>query len=256
MSQTNFQSSMHEVLKIAVASRTAEIAHYVSIETGNIVQAGPFKGMILPEAHSWGTGDISAKLLGTYECELHPAIEKAIARGPEVVFNVGAAEGYYAVGLAMRLRKAKIVAIDTDLKSHDIIHSAASDNGCTSNLCIEFFLGPSTFYEWKGAILKHSLFVMDVEGAELDIIDDSMVKTLVHTDLIVECHEFKTPGATLALSLRLAATHDLEIITEGPRNPHAIPILQKLCSLDKSLATGENRPCTMNWLVAWAKDRA
>src|SRR5262245_457133 len=76
------------------------------------VQSGPFIGMeILPDV-SWNDGDISSKILGTYEQELHPIIEHEIKRlrrmdKPKIV-NVGTAEGYYAVGMAMQVPKAVV----------------------------------------------------------------------------------------------------------------------------------------------------
>jgi hypothetical protein len=38
------------------------------------------------------------KIIGSYECELHPAIEEIIVNNYAEVWDVGCAEGYYAVG--------------------------------------------------------------------------------------------------------------------------------------------------------------
>jgi hypothetical protein len=59
--------------------------------------------------------------LGTLEKELHWAIEKAISRSPTTVLNIGCAEGYYAVGFALRLPHAKVVAAEADPKSRRAI---------------------------------------------------------------------------------------------------------------------------------------
>jgi predicted O-methyltransferase YrrM len=42
-------------------------------------------------------------MLGTYEIELHDIVAEIVAKRPDVIFNIGAAEGYYAVGLAQSL---------------------------------------------------------------------------------------------------------------------------------------------------------
>lgn len=47
-------------------------------------------------------------LVGSYESELHLQIEQLILERPQVVIDVGCAEGYYAVGLAQRLPDATI----------------------------------------------------------------------------------------------------------------------------------------------------
>src|SRR5215831_3414954 len=62
--------------------------------TDDTITAGPFKGARLPV--SWR--DRGSKLLGFYEQELHPFIEAVIEWKPDVVVNVGCAEGYYAIG--------------------------------------------------------------------------------------------------------------------------------------------------------------
>jgi hypothetical protein len=58
--------------------------------------------------------DASAKFLGTYEQELHGVIEKAMESHPKFVLNIGCAEGFYAVGLAIRLNDAQVFAADSD----------------------------------------------------------------------------------------------------------------------------------------------
>src|SRR5262245_6935019 len=57
------------------------------------------------------------KFLGTYEKEIVPFIEDAIALNPVNVVNVGASDGYYAVALARRLPLATVFAADADAKS-------------------------------------------------------------------------------------------------------------------------------------------
>lgn len=53
------------------------------------------------------------KLLGSYECELHEIIESALRSNHHRVIDVGSAEGYYAVGFALK-RGCHVVAFDTD----------------------------------------------------------------------------------------------------------------------------------------------
>lgn len=62
------------------------------------VASGPFKGTLCRFTES-GDGVIS-KLAGVYEKELFPAFEKVIRLSPEVIVDIGAAEGFYVAGLA------------------------------------------------------------------------------------------------------------------------------------------------------------
>src|SRR3954451_18937011 len=63
------------------------------------VAHGPFAGMEYLPGLEASSGDLVAKLLGTYERELHPVIEGWIAQPPAHMIDIGSAEGYYAVGL-------------------------------------------------------------------------------------------------------------------------------------------------------------
>ncbi len=65
---------------------------------GPTIAAGPFAGMRYLDASSGSV--LGAKLLGCYEAELHGVVREVCAMQPDVVVDVGAAEGYYAAGFA------------------------------------------------------------------------------------------------------------------------------------------------------------
>ena len=48
------------------------------------------------------------KLIGSYECELHALVEQLCRIQYSQVVDVGCAEGYYAVGFAMRMPGSKV----------------------------------------------------------------------------------------------------------------------------------------------------
>src|SRR5690348_4767685 len=60
-------------------------------EHGLTVLHGPLAGLQLQEEMVGVSGDLVAKLLGTYERELTPAFEEWIAARPQVVVDVGSA---------------------------------------------------------------------------------------------------------------------------------------------------------------------
>src|SRR5438876_11547620 len=63
------------------------------------VSNGSFRGMAyVPEAVG---SSLLPKLIGSYEQEITPAIEEMVAKRPPRIIDIGAAEGYYAVGLAL-----------------------------------------------------------------------------------------------------------------------------------------------------------
>ena len=81
-------------------------------EIGNRVISGPFKGMTLsPMTYEEHIGPF---LLGTYEMELQPWLERVFTQSFEQIIDVGAKFGYYAVGLAQQFPQTPVVAFDTD----------------------------------------------------------------------------------------------------------------------------------------------
>ncbi len=86
--------------------------HLAQSRTADRVRAGPFAGMRYVDT-SVGSCFIP-KLLGTYERELASKVEWICRQQPELVVDIGAAEGYYAIGLAMRIPAARVVAFELD----------------------------------------------------------------------------------------------------------------------------------------------
>src|SRR5215475_10211632 len=94
---------------------------------GDTVVAGPFATMTIPERAPWDDGNSGAKLLGSYEHELHDTIAQTEWREPKVVVNVGCAEGYYAVGFAKKWN-IPVYAWDTDQAALDLCADYAKRN--------------------------------------------------------------------------------------------------------------------------------
>lgn len=240
------------LLEAASARRRAITAELYRLARGRCL-GGPFVGMELLDEASWGDGDIAPKLLGCYEAELHGAIERAIARRPGLVVNVGCAEGYYAVGLARRLPAARIEAFDTDPKARLLCEHAAARNGIAERLVVNGHCSRETLAA-RLRTASRALVLLDCEGGERTLLDPQSIGAFRHCDLIIECHDFLDPTITQQLCDLLADTHHLEKIREGPRDPAGFPMLQRLGSLDRWLLVCEFRPQVMAWLVAWSKE--
>jgi len=90
---------------------------------GLSVSGGPFAGLTYPDRAALS---LAPKLLGLYERELHPAIEAAIHAEPEVIVNVGAADGYYAVGLKRRCPDATVIAFEADARQRELCRRVAA----------------------------------------------------------------------------------------------------------------------------------
>lgn len=251
MSGPNYQGAMIQVMHVAAKQRIADIAAQLASLTEWRVQSGPFAGMILPDAASWGDGDLAPKLLGCYEAELHPVIEKAVARAPDVVINVGCAEGYYAVGLARLLPNAKIYAFDIDEAAQRCCEQAAARNGVAERIVVGGFCEPDRLVE-LARTAGRVFILLDCEGGERQLVNPSSAPQLAHCDLLVECHDFLDRSITPGLTSLLGAHHEIAQIREGARDPAQHPMLSVLGSLERWLLVCEWRPEVMHWLSCWS----
>lgn len=222
------------------------LARAIFERTGGRVVAGPFAGMRFVAESSWG--DLAAKLLGCYEEELHPAIERGLGRGWDRIINVGCGEGYYAVGFALRQPAAPVLAYDVDPRAQRLTAELARRNGVADRVEV----GGVASREVLGRALKgatHPFLLIDCEGAEIELLDPGHLPALRHADLIIECHDFLDRSITDRLRARFATTHTCEQVREQSRDPRAIALLAEMGCLDAALLLCEFRPERMHWLV-------
>lgn len=228
--------------------RRRELAEFIGRETGMVVQSGPFSGMRLSRAASWGDGDLSPKLLGTYESELHDWIEDAAAAPYDMVVNIGCAEGFYAVGLSRRMPDAIVHAFDLDEAAQAACARNAAENGVDSRIKVEGRCDHARLESLLSTARK-ALVVIDCEGCERELLNPQLVPGLRSADILVECHDFLGRGMTEELKRRFAATHTIQTVHEGARDPNRFEILRRFNSLDRWLAVSEGRRETMHWLL-------
>jgi hypothetical protein len=219
---------------------------------GLAVQAGPFAGMrYLPFA---GGSGLLPKIAGTYESELHEAVAASIARAPARLINIGSAEGYYAVGFALRLPRLEVHAFDIDVLARHRLRRLARRNGVLHRvrqrqLC--------TLEGLQGLIAARTLIVCDCEGCEGVILDPERAPRLRTADLIVELHVEQDPRITETILARFAATHDADRIAMTPRDPASsdpqlAALLSRLAPEDRGMALHERNERN-EWL--WLRSR-
>jgi hypothetical protein len=216
---------------------------------GNKVVRGPFAGMIVPERSIWGDGNASTKLLGVYEHELQPAIEHALWRQPDVVINVGCAEGYYAIGFA-RMGK-RVFGFDVSAEARLQCEDFAEQN----DVHVELRDGAYEPEELQLIeVTGKRLYVIDVEGSEDRLIDLKRCSALSSADLIIECHDFLKPGVSYRVANRLSETHNVELIR--PRLPDLRFLDSRIPSVMSVLMAVEKRPLPCYWLACWANKQS
>lgn len=215
---------------------------------GRQVLAGPFRGMRYGDDVA-GSAYL-AKLVGSYEEELAGIVEEIIQRKFDVVIDIGAAEGYYAVGLALRLPGALVYAFDKDLEAQMFCRSLADLNGVSSRVDVRGVCDHRTLDELSG---PNSIIICDCEGFEGELLNPTSVHNLLYSDILVELHEFNAPGIGAEILSRFVNTHDAVLVDTCDRDPRNYPVLECVDVKDRPWAIREGRPTAMQW--AYLKSR-
>lgn len=220
------------------------------------VVAGPFKGMRYPQlkAHC---SSLYPKLLGTYEDELHAALERLMSNRYDTVIDIGCAEGYYAVGMALRLAETEVFAYDTSAAARSLCTSMSRANGTDERVHIRDFCSPEILAIHCSK--SRSLVVCDCEGYERELFDDRFRAAYGRCDFIIEIHDFIDSQIGTRISEILRPSHQLS----------RIAALSDACKMENSWQTKglpdaslrsilsylrEGRPEGMYWLVAEANE--
>jgi len=214
---------------------------------GPVVRRGPFVGLVFPE----GTHHrhLAPKLIGAYECELHPFWEHITSKNYRQIIDVGAAEGYYAVGLAQKFPDLTVHAFDTDPWAREMTGTMARANR-VDNLSIHRACTPT----WLRRHLQaHAFILSDCEGYEDQLFVPDTLPVLNTCDLLIELHEEPAPGVTDRLTARLEPTHRVRLIDVSERSPQDYPELKDLPNHKEGLGVREYRPDSQQWLYAEAR---
>ena len=191
------------------------------------------------------------KMLGIYERELTPKVEAICAQKPGLIVDVGAAEGYYAVGLAMRNPQAQVIAFEMEERGRLLLAEMARLNEVASRVEVR---GKCEPHDLQAALagVGHPVVVCDVEGYEERLLDPVAVPELRGASILVELHDFIVPDIAQKLETRFAPTHDVQLILEEPRSPADFPwctlVTRLLPRFFLQRAVSELRPCLMSWL--------
>ncbi|MBU4348149.1 hypothetical protein KJ671_01415 [Patescibacteria group bacterium] len=204
------------------------VVGFIRKKTSNVVASGPFSGM---KYVSSSTGSrLLPKILGTYELELHPMVEEICKRSFDVIVDVGAAEGYYAVGMALRNPKAKVIAFETEISGQNLIKKMADINGVTNRVFARGFCD-SKLLSSSIPDDKKCLIIMDIEGGEASLLDNCISPKLNSCHILVEIHECVVSGVGDIIINRFKNTHNIIEIKERARVlkdfPLSIPILYR-----------------------------
>src|SRR5467141_3956003 len=201
---------------------TGYLENLVRARTNGRIPCGPFAGMRYVGNAAGNAHTHIPKLLGIYERELNPYIEQACALNFPLIVDIGAAEGYYAVGMALRNPQARVIAFEMQATERSELAEAARLNAVTDRLEIRGKCEPEDL-ERVLADAPRPFVICDAEGYEAMLIDPGAVPSLRHASILVELHEFVENGISEKIRERFMTTHKITHIWQQERTPADFP---------------------------------
>lgn len=213
-----------------------------------IVLNGPFKGLKYNSLEAYYSA-LYPKLLGCYESELHQVIEDCCKNKYSEIIDVGCAEGYYAIGLSIRFREAKVFAYDTNKKARELCTIMAHINQVSERIVINSYLSPNDLEHFQFS--QKGLIICDCEGYEKDLFNKNNIANLIQCDLIIEIHDFVDITISNYLFNLFKNTHSIQRIKSlddlDKIRKYNMNETDQLDFQTKKILISEGRPSIMEW---------
>jgi hypothetical protein len=233
--------------------RPVELATARYIRTaGGRIQDGLFRGMKYgSEAHC---SQLAPKLAGSYEREIIPALQRMLAARPDVFIDIGAAEGYYAVGAAFARWAPRIVAFEVEPTARAALSALMALNQLAPDRIELRGICTAEDFNRLLADCARPAVLMDIEGYELFLLDPLRVQHLDRCHLLLEHHDFVIAGLRDEICRRMEPTHELTFIEQSPRTAAELvttdPLLRLVPAGIRRRVLSEQRPFSRHgWIL-------
>ena len=253
---SNLQRQREE-RKILHRQRVHQSLEFLHQRENLVVLTGPFEGMKYIDTSNCSS--LLPKIIGTYEQPLIPYINQVILNKYNYIYDVGCAEGYYAVGFQLSSPGSKVIAYDNNPEALNNCSKLAFLNSVDQAISLESLFDSNFLIKEQNKSLapgksKHLIF-MDVEGSEITLLNPILNPDVLLCDLIVELHDCFIPGITQRVLSYFEDTHAIQVVYDYPWRK--IPDLNGDLTLDDEMlefSMNEFRPKGMSWLVAIKRD--
>ena len=231
------------MLRYLAKWRSELLANAVIQHTGDVVQAGPFKGMQYPlRAHK---GARAPRLLGTCDACLWPIFAGIRAANYTLAIDIGTADGYYAVGLARTMAGLRVLARDEDVVARALCTRLAEVNGVSEQVEVG---GQWTQADFAICKTARSVILCQVRDAQADLLDPTRAPGLRSADLLVKVQDNDRSGLAGLLTRRFARTHDISRHDREIADDALPAWAEAFSDLDRMLMLWEWRSKPTSWL--------
>lgn len=209
---------------------------------------GPFAGMRYPVLQSFGSS-FPPKIIGSYERELHHLIEKFCRENYTEIIDIGCAEGYYAIGLAMRIKTAKVYAFDSNSEAIESCKLMAEINNVSDRIVLGTYCDEQVLSSLRFA--KKALIISDCEGFEKKLFTRKIASILADHDLLIEIHDFIDNEISTTIRANFHQTHTISSIRsisdDDKVNSYHYDEINGFNEVGKRRLLAERRSTIMEW---------
>ncbi len=215
-----------------------------------VVKYGPFTGLHLDRETWWGKLDLGSQCLGLYEKEILNLIEATEAGQYRTFIDIGAADGYYAIGMLVSGKVGRTICFEQTEKGRSVIAENWKKNRSVGELTILGEANASSFATLNPADLENALVLVDIEGFEFELLTDEVLSLLKSSTVVIEIHHWMDNFLDKYTTfLRHADRYfDVEVIERVERETSNLPELRDFTDDNRLLLTSERRPGVMRFL--------
>jgi hypothetical protein len=242
----NVKSILRSVLPKTLHPSNLARARIIHASHGKVI-AGPFAG----QTYITAAEDFiePGMLMGVYEKELHQTIESLLQDPPELFINIGASQGYYAVGFALRAPNSRHIAFEF----YEPRLSQLKRTMAANSTAIELW-GKCTKESLQTALEQsaNAFVLVDVEGYERELLDPAHIPLLYQARMVIETHEQLANGVTDEIFDRFKRSHSIYVLEPSKRTANDLPFL--ICDRWTVGQLDEGRSSSQKWLVMHPKN--
>tara|TARA_A100001011_G_scaffold8987_1_gene10164 strand:+ start:98 stop:946 length:849 start_codon:yes stop_codon:yes gene_type:complete len=235
-------------------------SNFVANEYDYKIQSGHFKGIYLK--NNLNIEILSNKLENLYETEvINEIIELQSKYKKKYFVNLGASDGFYVNGFLAKNIFDRSICFDIDKKS---IIACGKNLNCNKISTDRYSLinkkmddSSFQYFDNNNIDLKECLFLIDIEGNEIDFLSIKNIEKLKNSILIIEMHEFIKSKDFSILKNNLENSFQVKQIGIEQRNLEFREIHKRLLKseIDKNIYISELRPSLMKWYVCVPKSK-
>lgn len=247
------KSELENFRNETIKQRKLRISKELFDQLDGEVKYGIFKGMKMYPETWWGSLDLGLMCLGEYEKEIIEELHEGLGKiaNPRTFIDIGAADGYYAVGVLHSRLAEKCICFELNQNGQKNIIKNHKLNNSPGKLEVY----GDVFENFKQVIsineIKNSLILIDIEGAEFNFLNKEMLSQLKEATLLIEVHNWVDDFEETYREFLINASEFFKVkkILSSPRNFNGFEEeLRSFTDDNRALLFSESRPCQMRFL--------